>query len=140
MSYENSGPLVMQPSPSDLSFIAGETLVAGQLVYISADGTVKKTTDIQDWVGVVKVGAATGKLVTVITGKAKFRVTAYGTITAGDQVVSARSGLAQTLAAAVVGDEATSAGTATSINTHTFRKAICDTGASSGGSAIIIPL
>jgi hypothetical protein len=131
----------MQPSPTELSFIAGAGGVsAGQLVYISADGTVLPTTDVQNWVGVVKVGAAAGKLCTVITGKAKLRVTAYGTITAGDSVVSGPNGLAQTLAAAVADDEANSGGIATSINNQTARKALCDTGASSGGTAVIIPL
>ncbi len=141
MSFENSGPLVMQPSSSDLSFVAGAGgVTAGQLVYVSANGTVLPTTGIQNWVGVVKVGAAAGKLCTVITGKAKLRVTAYGTINAGDSVVSGPNGLAQALAAAVEGDESDSGGIATSINDQAARKAICDTGASSGGTAVIISL
>ena len=141
MSYENSGPLVQQPSSSDLSFIAGAGgVTSGQAVYISAAGTVLPTTGIGSWVGIVKVGAAAGKICTVITGKAKVRAVAYGTVTAGDIVVSGPNGTVQTLAAAQASDEANSGGIATSINNQTARKALCDTGASSGGTAIIIPL
>ena len=84
MSYENSGTLVQQPSSSDLSFIAGENLSAGQLVYLSANGTVKATTGIQNFIGPVKIGNVSGRIVTVIRGPAKVRVIASGTINAGD--------------------------------------------------------
>jgi len=143
LSFENSSPLVQQPSPSELSFIGGSGIGVGQLVYVSANGTVSPTTGMQDFIGVVKSlgvksALAGNNVVSVITGKAKVRVTAYGTINAGDEVVSAPNGLAQTLLPAAAGDQSSSAGTATSITNHTYRKAICDTGAPSGGTAIII--
>ncbi len=123
MSFENPSPIVQQPSSSDLSFIAGAGgVAAGQLVYVSADGTILPTTGAQAYVGVVKVGAAAGKIATVIKGPAKVRVTvsSVGAIAAGDLVVSAANGKAQTN------------------NSPTTKYAVCDTGASSGGTAIVI--
>jgi hypothetical protein len=143
MSYENSGPLVQQPSSSDLSFIAGENLSAGQLVYISANGTVKATTGIQNFVGSVKVGNVSGKIVTVIRGPAKIRVIASGTINAGDTVVSAAGGKAQSLAVFTAASIETTGAeddtkVAAALNNAVVRKAICDTGATDGNQAIIV--
>jgi hypothetical protein len=122
MSFENSGPLVQQPSSTDLSFIAGAGgVTAGQFVYISGPGTVSPTTGAQEWVGIVKVGAVAGKICTVMTGKVKARITASGTINPGDLVVSAAGGVGVTN------------------NTPTTKHCLCDTGASNGGQAIVIP-
>jgi len=147
MSFENSSPLIEQPAPSELSFLiaSGVTVTVGQVVYVSAAGSISPTTGIQDFVGVVKslgnVSAIYGnRKATVISGKSKVRVTAYGTINPGDQVVSGPGGTMQTLPPAAAADEITSAGTATSITNHGFRKAICDTGANSGGTAVIVLL
>ncbi len=121
MTYENLGPVVQQPTSTDLSFVAGAGgVVAGQFVYVSADGTVLPTTGAQNWVGVVKVGALEGKICTVMKAPAKARVTVTGAVNAGDLVVSAANGAAITN------------------NTPTTKYAICDTGAQSGGQAIVI--
>ena len=144
MSFENSGPIVQQPSSSDLSFVAGTGgVTAGQLVYVSANGTVKATTGIQNFVGCVKVGGASGKTVTVIRGPAKVRVTASGTINAGDVVVSAASGKAQSLAAFTAASIETTGAeddtkVAAALNNALARNATCDTGATDGNQAIIV--
>lgn len=50
-------------------FTAGETLVAGDIVHVTADNTVSKTSAITDVpAGVVLVGAASGAKVTVVHG------------------------------------------------------------------------
>jgi hypothetical protein len=122
MSFENSGPLVQQPSSTDLTFIAGAGgVIAGQFVYISGPSTVLPTTGAQEWVGIVKVGAPAGKLCTVMTGKVKARVTVSGTVNPGDLVVSGANGVGVTN------------------NTPTTKHALCDTGATNGGQAIVIP-
>jgi hypothetical protein len=143
MSFENSGPLVQQPSPSDLSFVAGENLTASQAVYVYSNGTVKATTGIQNFVGIVKVGNVSGKMVTVIRGPAKVRAIASGTINAGDTVVSAAGGKVQSLAAFTAASIETSGSeddtkVAAALNNAVTRKATCDTGATDGNQAIII--
>jgi Uncharacterized conserved protein (DUF2190) len=144
MSFENSGPIVQQPSSSDLSFVAGTGgVTAGQLVYVSANGTVLPTSGIQNFVGVVKVGAAEGKICTVTCGKAKVRVISSGTINAGDKVVSAASGKAQSLAAVTAASIETTGAeddtkVAAAINNQSSRTALCDTGATDGNQAVII--
>ena len=144
MSYENSGPIVQQPSSSDLSFIAGAGgVTAGQAVYVSAAGTVLPTSGIQNFVGIVKVGAAAGKICTVTTGKAKVRAIASGTINPGDTVVSAASGKVQTLATVTAASIETTgaedpAKVATALNSAGARNAVCDTSATDGNQAIII--
>ena len=135
---------MQQPCSSDLSFIAGAGgVTAGQAVYVSAAGTVLPTTGIQNFVGIVKVGAAAGKICTVTRGPAKVRAIASGTINPGDIVVSAASGKVQTLAAVTAASIDTT-GTltdtlvATAINNATVRKATCDTGATDGNQVIIV--
>ena len=125
MSFENSGPIVQQPSSSDLSFIGGTGIAVGQLVYVSANGTVSPTTGAQNFVGIVKSlgvksALAGNNLVTVTKGPAKVRVTVQGTVAAGDMVVSYNNGQGITN------------------NSATTKYMICDTGASSGGTAICI--
>ena len=133
--------MVQQAAPPYLTFLAGQDLALGNAVYISADGTVSKTTGIQGFVGIVVAGnkgMKSGTLVTVACGKSKVRALAYGTITAGDTIVSGPGGTIQTLADVAAGDVSTSAGTALAINNSKQRRAVCDTGASSGGLAVII--
>ena len=144
MSFENSGPMVQQPCSSDLSFIAGAGgVTAGQAVYVSAAGTVLPTTGIQNFVGIVKIGAAAGKICTVTRGPAKVRAIASGTINPGDTVVSAASGKVQSLAAVTAGSIETTGAeddtkVAAALNNASVRKAVCDTGATDGNQAIII--
>ena len=133
--------MVQQAAPPYLTFLAGQDLALGNAVYISADGTVSKTTGIQGFIGIVVAGnkgMKSGTLVTVACGKSKVRAIAYGTVTAGDAVVSGPGGTVQTLADNVAGDLLTSAGIATILNNIKQRRAVCDTGASSGGLAVII--
>lgn len=61
-----------------------------------------------------------GKICTVMKGPSKARVTVTGTVNAGDMIVSAANGVGVTN------------------NTPTTKYAICDTGASSGGQAVVI--
>ena len=139
-TFENTGVIVYEQGPSPyMSFYAGETLSAGDVVYISADGTVSKTTTSgQGFIGVVTVGGASGKKVTVAVRNAKVRAKAYGTVTANDAIVAGPGGTVMTLADVAAGDLSTSAATATAINNAKSRRATCDTGAASGGLAVII--
>ncbi len=149
MSFENSGPIVEQPCSTDLSFIipSGTTVTVGQIVQIipGSNGQIQPTSGIADFLGVVKsVGIksslAGNNKATVTCGKAKIRYTSYGTTNAGDELVSGPGGTLQTLAAAASGDEGTAAGIATSVQNHSYRKAICDTGATNGNQGIAILL
>jgi hypothetical protein len=70
-------------------------------------------------------------------------VTASGAINAGDKVVSAASGKAQSLAAVTAASIETSGSeddtkVAAAINNQSSRAAICDTGATDGNQAVII--
>jgi len=80
--------------------------------------------------------ALSGKSVSVLW-RGRARVKAYGTITAGDIIVSGPGGTIQTQAAATATDCTTSAGTALSINQNRTNMGFADIGAASGGSAVI---
>lgn len=147
MSFENSSPIIEQPAPSDLSFLVpgNVTITVGQIVYISAAGTIAATTGPQDFVGIVKSIGTKSSIygnykATVTCGKAKIRYKSSGVTTPGDQLVSGNNGTLQTLAAAAAGDEGTASNIATSVNNHSIRKAICDTGATDGNIGIAILL
>lgn len=118
--------------------IAGEDLTMGMVVEISADGTVKKPTTNPSLkrCGICMTTAKSGKEISVLW-RGRARATAYGTISAGDFVVSAPGGLIATQAAATATDCNTSAGTATSINQNRAKLGWCEIGAVSGGTAII---
>jgi hypothetical protein len=85
--YEGTNPLV-----SDryiVTMTAGEDLDVGQVVEITGDWTVKKTTGVSYKAkGVTLTKAANGARVSVIC-RGIVRVTAQGNISAGDQVSSA---------------------------------------------------
>jgi hypothetical protein len=123
-TFESSSPVVIEATATELPFIAGSGgVTAGQLVYISSTGTVLPTSSAVNFVGVVKVGAAAGKLCSVmVAGAAKIRVTVSSSaaVSAGDMVVSA------------------AAGTIVTSVSPTTRYLKVDTGASSGGKAIVI--
>ena len=82
------------------TFIAGAAITIGQLVYLTgADFTVQPVTaqNLYSVVGVAAATRASGKTVPVIT-MGMVRVTAYGSISRGDQVCSgsgATGGLVQ---------------------------------------------
>jgi hypothetical protein len=122
-----------------IPMIAGEDLTMGQVVEITADNTVKKPTTNPSLkrCGVCMTTAKSGKEISVLW-RGRARATAYGTITAGDFVVSGPAGTIQTQAAATSTDCNTSAGTATSINQNRAKLGFCEIGAASGGSAIIL--
>jgi len=85
--YEGTTPLV-----SDryiVSFIAGESISVGDLVEISTDWTVKKTSAANSLkvVGVALTNASSGQRVSVVC-RGLVRAKASGTINAGDQVAS----------------------------------------------------
>jgi hypothetical protein len=119
--------------------IAGEDLTIGQVVEITADGTVRKpaTNPSLKHCGICMTTAKSGKEISVLW-RGRARATAYGTITAGDIIVSGPGGTIQTQAAATATDCNTSAGTATSINQNRAHMGHCEIGAASGGSAIIM--
>lgn len=121
--------------------IAGEALTMGQLVEITADQTVKKPTTNPSLkkCGICITSAAINKSVSVLW-RGRARATAYGTLTAGDCVVSGPGGTVQTQAAATATDCNTSAGTATSINQNRAHLGWCEIGAASGASAVIFIL
>jgi hypothetical protein len=118
--------------------IAGEALTMGQVVEHSADQTVIKpaTNPSLKRCGICITSAAIGKSVSVLW-RGRARAKAYGTITAGDIIVSGPGGTIQTQAAATATDCTTSAGTALSINQNRAHMGFADIGAASGGSAVI---
>lgn len=151
VTLENSSPIIVEAAATELPFIAGAGgVTAGQAVYISANGTVLPTSGAMECVGIVKVGAAAGKLCSVAVGKqAKVRVTASGAINAGDEVVSAASGKVASLAATAitqasiettgaVDDAKLVAAINTAINNSRYAFAVCETGATDGNQAVII--
>ena len=77
------------------TFMAGAAITVGQLLYLNGgDFTVKPqpgTANLYTIVGVAAATRASGKTVPVIT-MGLVRVTAYGSISAGDQVCSASGG------------------------------------------------
>ena len=75
-----------------VTFTAGEDLTAGQVVYLSAAWTVKKTDGARkDVVGVALTSAANGKKIAVVC-RGLVRVIASGVIAAGARIVSAAAG------------------------------------------------
>lgn len=79
---------------------ASATITGGQLVRVSGSGTVAPVSAASaDWLGVAAFDAASGDAVTVFCSGVQ-RLTASGTVTAGDQVVGATSGQVATLAVA----------------------------------------
>lgn len=83
----------------DTTSQASATITGGQLVAVSGSGTVAPAgANAANWVGVAKRDAANGDRVGVTSGGVQ-RLTASGTVTAGDLVVAAASGQVSTLAA-----------------------------------------
>jgi predicted RecA/RadA family phage recombinase len=85
--------------PADqLTFTAGATITAGQLVYISAADTVSPTSAATGaWVGVAAFDAASGSLVTVYVEGVHI-LAASGAIAAGANVIGAAAGAVATIA------------------------------------------
>jgi hypothetical protein len=134
--FEGTTPLV-----SDrylITLTAGEDLAIGELAEISADWTAKKATTNPSGkiIGLVLTSALSGKKVTIVC-RGIARAIAYGTVTYGDQVVSAPGGKVQSLAAATSDDGNTSAGTALAINNARSVIGKCVAGAVSGGTAYV---
>jgi hypothetical protein len=78
---------------------ASATITGGQLVMVSGSGTVAPATaGVSTWLGVAAFDAASGADVSVFCDGVH-RLTASGTVTAGDLVVSAASGQVATAAA-----------------------------------------
>jgi len=123
--------------------IAGVAITMGQLVYISADGTVLPTPNAPavycGRYGIAMTTAAINKQVSVLW-RGRARATAYGTITAGDMVGPASAGTGVGLIQTIVKPGLTvSAGTALVTYLAQMLSVIgsCEIGAASGGSAII---
>jgi hypothetical protein len=71
---------------------ASATITGGQLVIVSGSGTVAPSSAAtHSWVGVAAFDAANGDNVTVFAGGVQ-RITASGTVTAGNTVEAAASG------------------------------------------------
>lgn len=71
---------------------ASAQVTGGQLVYVSGVGTVAPTAGaVESWLGVAAFDAANGGQVTVLKGGV-LKVTASGSITAGDAVIPAATG------------------------------------------------
>lgn len=83
-----------------ITLAASGTITAGQLVSVSGSGTVA-TSGANDyaWVGVAGFNAVSGDKVTIHTGGVQ-KLTASGSVTAGDVVICAASGAVSSLAAA----------------------------------------
>jgi hypothetical protein len=125
------------------SEIAGAAITMGQLVYISANGTVLPTPNVAVYggrYGLAMTTAPSGKEVSVLW-RGRARATAYGTINAGDMVGPASGGSAVGLIQTIPQPSLTvSAGTAlvTYLAQMLSEFATCEIGAPSGGSAIIL--
>lgn len=80
--------------------VADAAITAGQLVYVSATGRLVTPTAgvTAAWLGVAATDAADGDSVTILIGGIQ-KITASGTVTAGDLVTSAADGEVITLAA-----------------------------------------
>lgn len=77
---------------------ASATITGGQLLAVTGAGTVGPAgANAVNWLGVAAADTASGDNVTVYTGGVQ-RLTASGTVTAGDQVVPAAAGQVSTLA------------------------------------------
>jgi hypothetical protein len=82
-----------------LPLAASATITAGQLVAVSGVSTVAAAgANSANWLGVAAFDAASGDVVTVLSGGVQELVTT-GTVTAGDLVVAAAAGTVSTLAA-----------------------------------------
>jgi hypothetical protein len=125
--YEGTNPLI-QDTLTD-TYTAGEDLVPGVVVEITADNTVKKPTAANSLkiAGITMTKALNGGQVTVIGPRAKCRATAWGTINAGDQITNAPTSGGNGLGKIMTDNS--------SKNTSIFAQ--CRQGASSGGTAII---
>lgn len=78
---------------------ASGTITGGQVLAVSGSGTVAAAgANAGNWVGVAGFDASSGDKVTVLRGGIQ-KLTASGTVTAGDIVVCAASGKVSTLAA-----------------------------------------
>jgi hypothetical protein len=78
---------------------ASATITGGQMVMVSGSGTVATATaGVSTWLGVAAADAVSGDNLTVFTSGVQ-RITASGTVTAGDLVVTAASGQVATVAA-----------------------------------------
>jgi hypothetical protein len=135
--YEGTNPLV-----SDRYIItatAGEDLTMGEVVEISADWTVAKPTTNPSlkFCGICLTSALSGKKVSVIL-RGLARAIAYGTITAGDRLGTARYGRVATIADAADADLISSAGIALAINNSRKILGRAIYGAASGGTAYIL--
>ena len=90
MSFEAITPLLQDRYI--VSVIAGEDLDIGQVVEVTGDWTVKKTTGVSAKVlGITLTKALNGKKVSVVC-RGIARAIASGAISAGDRVVSANLG------------------------------------------------
>lgn len=84
---------------------ASATITAGQLLRVSGSGTVAPVSAASaDWIGVAAFDASSGDNVTVYAGGVQ-RLTASGTVTAGDIVVGAAAGAVVTNAAPGAGQQ-----------------------------------
>lgn len=84
----------------DITSTTSGAVTGGQLLAVSGNGTVATAgASSSSWIGVAAFDAASGARVTIHVGGVQ-RLTASGSITAGDQVVCAASGQVSTLAAA----------------------------------------
>lgn len=82
-----------------LTLKASATITGGQLVAVSGSGTVAPAgAAVANWVGVAAFDAATNDNVTIHSNGVQ-SLTASGTVTAGDLVISAASGQVSTAAA-----------------------------------------
>jgi hypothetical protein len=135
--YEGTTPLVTDRYI--ITATAGEDLLIGQVVEITADWTAKKATSNPSakHVGITLTAALNGKKVSIVC-RGLARATAYGTITAGDSVGSAVDGKVQTIAVVTATDCNTSAGTAIAINNTRAILGVALAGAASGGTAYIL--
>lgn len=89
--------------PADrITYTAGATITAGQVVYVSAANTVSPTAGVTiAWVGVAAHDAASGDKVTVYS-EGVHTVAASGAIAAGANVASAAAGAVVDFAAGTV--------------------------------------
>jgi hypothetical protein len=91
--FEGTGPLISDRFV--VTMTAGEDLVAGVLVELTAAWTVKKPTAINSLkvVGITLTAASNGGKVSVVS-RGICRAKAYAAIAAGDQLTSAQAGSA----------------------------------------------
>ena len=140
-TFEGTSPLISDRYITNE--IAGAAITMGQLVYISANGTVKPTADaplMSNRYGLAMTTAAINKQVSVLW-RGRARAVAYGTINAGDMVGPASGGTAAGLIQTIAPPGLTiSAGTALVYYLNQILSVIgsCEIGAASGGSAIIL--